>query len=493
MKHFSAREIAAAVNGELIGLGSEGPETPLTGGVVTDSREVTPGDIYVARRGERFDGITFAGAAVEAGAALVIAEQVPSLEGRPLPTVRVDDATVALGQLARANVEALRAAGDGALTVIGITGSAGKTTAKDLIADLLSSQGETIWPPNSYNNEVGVPLTALRAGEDTRFLVLEMGARSIGNLAYLTSLVRPDIGVELNVGSAHSGAFGSVENTARAKSELVESLIAGGTAVLNADDHRVAAMRDALQPGVRVTWFSTRGTLPQAAREGDEIVTASDAVSDASGRSAFTLELPGEEPQHVRLALLGEHHVYNALAAASAARACGVPAKTIATTLATSGAASRWRMELIDSPEGVTVINDAYNANPDSMRSALKTLAAMGRGDAENPPRRTFAVLGEMLDLGESSRQAHADLGELVVRLNITRTIAVGEGAKPIYTAANLEGSWGHEAAWVATIAEARDLLQAELQPGDLVLFKSSHDAGLRLLGDEIAGVTTAS
>ncbi|MCT1920653.1 UDP-N-acetylmuramoyl-tripeptide--D-alanyl-D-alanine ligase [Brevibacterium luteolum] len=482
MKSFSAGEVAAALKGSLYGVSED---TMLTGGVVTDSRDVGPGDIYVARRGEQTDGITFAPAAVEAGAMLVIAEAVPAVDGEHLPTLHVSDATAALGQLASLNVSALRESGE--LTVIAITGSAGKTTVKDLTSDLLLSVGETVWPPNSYNNEVGVPLTALRADETTRFLVLEMGARTIGNLSYLTSLIRPDIAVELNVGSAHSGVFGSVENTARAKSELVESLTSGGWAVLNADDARVRAMHDVLAPGVNTLWFSSN-----PGSEGAPVVRAGDIESHASGRTSFQLQLPDEEPLPVELALLGEHHVDNALAAAAVAHLCGVESRTIATTLGTSGAASRWRMELIDSPSGVTVLNDAYNANPDSMAAALKTLAAMGRGDDETPPRRTVAVLGEMLELGEDSVTAHDTVGRQAVRLNISRTIAVGEGARPIYQAAHLEGSWGNEAVWVATVAEARDLLNAELQPGDIVLFKSSRDAGLRYLGDEIAGISGA-
>ncbi|MCQ9367024.1 UDP-N-acetylmuramoyl-tripeptide--D-alanyl-D-alanine ligase [Brevibacterium sp. 91QC2O2] len=482
MKEFSALEIATAIGGQLHAIAGS---TPLSGGVVTDSREVTPGDIYVARKGENVDGIEFAPAARTAGAALIIAEAIPSVDGEILPSIVVSDATEALGRLARYNVTALREAGE--LTVVAITGSAGKTTVKDLVGDLLSAQGETIWPPNSFNNEVGVPLTALRATPDTRFLVLEMGARSIGNLAYLTSLIRPDIAVELNVGSAHAGVFGSIENTARAKSELVASLIAGGTAVLNADDQRVAAMTSVLAEGVETAWFSTSGVTDKT-----PLIWAEDVTTHASGRTSFTLHLPQEEPAAVELALLGSHHVANALAAASVAWLCGVGARTIVSTLSTSGAASRWRMELVDNPNGVTVLNDAYNANPESMRAALKTLAAMGRGDEDNPPRRTIAVLGEMLELGDESRQAHSDIGELVVRLNISKTIAVGDGAKPIYQSANLEGSWGSEAAWVPTVTEAREMLQHELKAGDIVLFKSSRDAGLRFLGDEISGVSGA-
>ncbi|GAA4285271.1 UDP-N-acetylmuramoyl-tripeptide--D-alanyl-D-alanine ligase [Brevibacterium daeguense] len=482
MKQFAAHEVATALKGELYGIS---PDTLLTGGVVTDSREVQPGDVFVARRGETADGLDYAPAAIEAGASLIIAEAVPTVDGEHLPSLHVADATVALGQLARLSVEALRETGE--LTVIAITGSAGKTTVKDLTGDLLAGHAETVWPPNSYNNEVGVPLTALRASETTRFLVLEMGARSIGNLSYLTSLVRPDIAVELGVGTAHSGVFGSLENTARAKAELVESLVEGGWAVLNADDHRVAAMQEVLAAGVSTLWFSR-----EAEPEREPAVRASGIQAHASGRTSFTLHLPDAEPAPVELALLGEHHVANALAAAAVAHLCGIPARSIVTTLATSGAASRWRMELIDSPSGITVLNDAYNANPDSMRASLKTLAAMGRGDDTTGPRRTFAVLGEMLELGEDSVEAHDSIGRLVVRLNIGRTIVVGEGAKPIFQAANLEGSWGNEAAWVPSIAEARELLQAELQPGDIVLFKSSRDAGLRYLGDEIAGVSGA-
>ncbi|MDN6747664.1 MAG: UDP-N-acetylmuramoyl-tripeptide--D-alanyl-D-alanine ligase, partial [Brevibacterium sp.] len=303
-------------------------------------------------------------------------------------------------------------------------------------------------------------------------------------------LVRPDVAVELAVGTAHSGVFGSIENTARAKAELVESLTTGSVAILNADDSRVAKMRDVLSPEVDTLWFSQRESLPEWVGSEDSVVRGTSVTTDSSGHAAFTLNLPGEELRDVRLALIGEHHVGNALAAAAIAHACGVGVKSIVTTLSTSSAASRWRMELIDSPSGVTVLNDAYNANPESMRASLKTLASMGRGDEDSRPRRTFAVLGEMLELGDESISAHSDIGELVVRLNITRTIVVGEGAKPIFNAANLEGSWGNEAAWVATASEAKDLLSAELAPGDIVLFKSSRDAGLRYLGDEVAGVS---
>src|SRR5699024_1622264 len=233
---------------------------------------------------------------------------------------------------------------------------------------------ETVWPPNSYNNEVGVPLPALRAVESTRFLALAVGARSIGNLPHLTNRLRPHIAVDLAGGTAHSALLRSIEHTARAKAELVESLTAGSTAVLNADDPRVAGMRDVLAAEVETLWFSQRESLPEWVGQTDAIVRGTGVSTDASGHPTFTLSLPGEEPQDVRLALIGDHHVGNALAAAAIAHACGVGMKPIVTTLSTSSAASRWRMELIDSPSGVTVLNDAYNANPESMRASLKTL-----------------------------------------------------------------------------------------------------------------------
>lgn len=461
------------------------PELRVAGPVVTDSREIIEGAVFVARRGESLDGHDFAIAAVEAGAALVIGEhEVSGPEGR-IPMVVVDDATVGLAALAKLNVESLRADGD--LQVVAITGSAGKTTVKDLTASLLAGRGETIAPYNSYNGEVGAPLTALRAGTDTRFLVLEMGARRRGNLKYLTDYMRPDISVVLNVGSAHSGIFGGPDAIAATKGELVDALRPGGTAVLNQDDDRVRAMASRAGDGVSIVWF----TADESVTAIGPTVSASAVTTDANGRSSFDLTLPGEASAPVTLSLLGEHHVPNALAAAAIAWKFGVPPESIPVVLSTASAASRWRMELIDAPGGFTVLNDAYNANPESMRAALKTLAVMGRGDDATPARRTWAVLGEMLELGDESVEAHDSIGRLVVRLNISKLIAVGEGARAIYQAAAHEGSWGDEAAWVPDAESAAALLEEGLRPGDLVLFKSSRDAGLRYLGDEIAGVVS--
>ncbi|GAB3567506.1 UDP-N-acetylmuramoyl-tripeptide--D-alanyl-D-alanine ligase [Spelaeicoccus albus] len=461
------------------------PEMRVGGPVVTDSREITEGSIFVARRGESLDGHDFAISAIDAGAALVIGEHEVSGPAGRIPMIVVDDATVGLAALAQLNLTSLRSEGD--LQVVAITGSAGKTTVKDLTASLLAGSGETIAPYNSYNGEVGAPLTALRADTGTRFLVLEMGARHRGNLKYLTDYMRPDISVVLNVGSAHSGVFGGPEAIAATKGELVDALEPGGTAILNYDDDRVRAMASRAREGVSIVWF----TSDDKAVATGPTVTGSSIATDANGRSSFDLTLPGEESVPVTLSLLGEHHVPNALAAAAIAWKFGIEPKSIPVVLSTASAASRWRMELIDAPGGYSVLNDAYNANPESMRAALKTLAVMGRGDDETPARRTWAVLGEMLELGDDSVAAHDSIGRLVVRLNISKLIAVGEGARAIYQAAAHEGSWGDEAAWVPDIESAHALLEEGLRPGDLVLFKSSRDAGLRYLGDEIAGVVS--
>ncbi len=238
---FTAAEIADITNGRLA---AEPGITP--GSVVTDSREATPGSLYVAKPGETADGHDFVAAAFERGAVLALVEHdVADDAGRTYPAVVVEDSVLAMGALAAEAVRRIRAgrAADGEpLTVIGITGSAGKTTTKDLLAGILAAEGDTVAPQGSYNGEVGVPLTVFKAGLDTRYLVIEMGATGIGHISYLADMVRPDIGVVLGVGTAHAGEFGGVENIALAKGELVEALPAGGTAVLNLDDARVAAM-----------------------------------------------------------------------------------------------------------------------------------------------------------------------------------------------------------------------------------------------------------
>ncbi|YCH09457.1 UDP-N-acetylmuramoyl-tripeptide--D-alanyl-D-alanine ligase [Arthrobacter sp. alpha11c] len=469
---LTAAEIAHITHGRLTGDGDIAPTS-----VVTDSREATPGSMYVAKPGEHADGHDFVDAAFERGAVLVLAERdVTDVDGKPYPAVVVDDAVLAMGALAAEAVRRIRSArkerGE-EFTVIGITGSAGKTTTKDLLAGVLSQAGPTVAPRGSYNGEVGVPLTVFAADTDTRFLVIEMGATGIGHIKYLVGMVQPDIGVVLVVGTAHAGEFGGVENIATAKGELVEGLSEHGTAVLNLDDGRVAAMKNRTR--AKVLGFS-------ASPATNEDVEARNVVVNAEGHPEFDLVLPDGGPSvRVRSRLIGGHHVTNLLAAAAAAFAAGIPAADIASSLSSQSAASRWRMERTERADGVTIINDAYNANPESMRAALRTLADLGQG------RRTWAVLGAMLELGEDSIREHTAVGTQVVRLNISRLVVVGREARALYISAIQEGSWGDECSFTETAEEAYELLQRELQPGDLVLFKSSNGVGLRHLGDRIA------
>ncbi|TPV48402.1 UDP-N-acetylmuramoyl-tripeptide--D-alanyl-D-alanine ligase [Pseudarthrobacter phenanthrenivorans] len=469
---FTAAEIADITNGRL---DAEPGITPLS--VVTDSREATQGSLYVAKPGENADGHDFVGSAFAAGATLALVEHpVLSPDGTPYPSVLVPDAVLAMGKLAAESVRRIRAAraeSNDELTVIGITGSAGKTTTKDLLAGILSAHGTTVAPKGSYNGEIGVPLTVFTAGTDTRYLVIEMGATGIGHISYLVDMVKPDIGVVLAVGTAHAGEFGGVENIAQAKGELVEGLAASGTAIINLDDERVAAMQ--ARTSASVLGFTAEGR-PGAA------VQALNADTNAEGNPEFDLLLPGgDTPHHVSSRLIGAHHTGNLLAAAAAAWAAGVSGEDIAAALSSQAAASRWRMERTERADGVTIINDAYNANPESMRAALRTLADLGQG------RRTWAVLGAMLELGEDSIREHTAVGTQVVRLNISRLVVVGREARALYVSAVQEGSWGDECIFAEDAEEAYELLSAELEPGDLVLFKSSNSVGLRHLGDRIA------
>ena len=473
MIEFSAAEIAALTGGALIGAD---PALTVTS-AATDSRESGPGSLFVAKPGEESDGHLFVGAAFERGAVLALAErEVTGPDGVPFASVVVPDAVLAMGALAAETVRRLRANGE--LTVIGITGSAGKTTTKDLLAGVLAAKGPTVAPRGSYNGEVGVPLTVFEADWDTRYLVIEMGATKPGHIAYLASLVQPDVGVVLGVGSAHAGEFGGVENIARAKGELFEALTPGGTAVANADDERVLAMQGRTRAGVAFFTASDDFTA-----DGAPVVRARNSTTTADGNPSFTLRFPDGSEHDIVSPLLGLHHTTNLLAAATVAYEVGCAPADIASSLRTQGAASRWRMERTERADGVTVINDAYNANPESMRAALRTLAELGR----TGHRRTWAVLGEMLELGDRSIEEHDLLGRVAVRLNISKLVCVGPNTRALFNGAVLEGSWGSEAVHVDDVAAAERMLAAELAPGDIVLLKSSNGAGLRFLGDRIA------
>jgi UDP-N-acetylmuramoyl-tripeptide--D-alanyl-D-alanine ligase len=480
MIELTAAQVAAATGGRL----HADPDVTVTGAVTIDSRDAGPGTLFVALPGERVDGHDFAAGAVEAGAALVLAAR--ELDG--LPTVVVDDPQAALGELARHVLATVRDAADGAeaLKVVAVTGSVGKTTTKDLLGQLLTPEAggsdAIIVPKGSFNNEIGLPLTVLRVTAATRYLVLEMGADRVGNIAYLTRIAPPDVGVVLAVGVAHVGHFGSVEAIAKTKAEMVTGVVDGGSVVLNADDLRVAAMASQVASGTTVQTF---GTIPSAD------VRAEDISVDGAGRASFTLRVAragqaGEQRADVALQLVGPHHVSNALAAATVALRLGVPVADVAKRLSSATALSPHRMAVTERPDGVTVIDDAYNANPDSMKAALRALAVMsGR------TRRSVAVLGAMLELGDGSRAAHDEIGRLVVRLNIKQLIVVGDEAYHIHEGAMQEGSWGSESIFVPDLDAARAMLDESLEPGDVVLVKSSLGAGLAELGDHLSMVKT--
>ncbi|MDX6254507.1 MAG: UDP-N-acetylmuramoyl-tripeptide--D-alanyl-D-alanine ligase [Frankiales bacterium] len=447
-------QVAAAVGGVV----ADGSGDAVVTSVTIDSRTAGPGSLFAALTGEHVDGHVYA---ASAGAAGVLA-------ARPVgvPAVVVPDVTAALGLLAHAVLAALPD-----VTVVGITGSSGKTTTKDLLAGLLEPQGPTVAPIGSYNNEIGHPLTVLRADESTRFLVLEYSARGPGHIAYLCGIARPDVAVELNVGVAHLGEFGSREAIAAAKAELVLALLPDGVAVLNADDPKVAAMADLVGDARVVTY----GTAGQVRAEG---------LRFEAGRARFTLVTPvGEAP--VRLGLYGSHMASNALAAAAVAVELGVPVAEIADRLSAAVPRSRWRMEVAERADGVTVVNDSYNANPESVRAALETLVSLA-GE-----RRSWAVLGEMAELGAVSADAHVQIGALARQLGVSRLVAVGKAAAALHTGAVSVGADHQQSVVAPHLPAALALLHAELAPGDVVLVKGSRSAGLdKLAADLLADVT---
>lgn len=436
-------EIATMVGGKAVGDSC----VTVTAPAVLDSRRAEPGGLFVAFAGEHADGHDYAEQAGRAGAVAVLGSR-PT----PLPTVVVADIRSALQRLAAGVVARLRHG----VTVVGVTGSQGKTGTKDLLAAVLSGAGPTVATTGSLNNELGVPLTMLRARATTRFLVLEMGARHVGDIAELTGLVAPDIAVVLNAGVAHLGEFGSRAALARTKSELVRGLATGGTAVLNADDPRVAAMR-ALTDGPVVTFgHSARAD-----------VRVLDLALDRLGRASCTLRTAAASA-HLTLPLIGAHQALNASAAAAAAVAAGLPLGLAIGGLATA-ALSPWRMEPRGLACGATLLNDSYNANPDSARAALDALLAV-------EGRRRIAVLGEMRELGDASAAEHRAVGAYAAA-RADLVAAVGQAARPIADGA------GGRAVVLADNGAAVDWLRDRLTDGDVVLVKASRGARL----DEVA------
>ncbi len=455
---MSLQQVAAAVGGPV-----QGAETDsVIRSVVTDSRQGCPGGLFVAVVGETHDGHDHVAAALTAGC-------VAAVVSRPVagPHILVDDTVVAAGRLARAVIDATDA-----LQVVALTGSSGKTSTKDLLRVVLSHFGPTIAPQGSFNNELGLPRTIFEVTDRTRYLVAEMGARGIGHIQYLCGIAPPDVSLFLNVGQAHLSEFGSQEAIARAKSEILAALPAEGVAVLNADDARVMATAGRA-PGQVVTFGQSPSATVRITR-----------LELEDGRPVVTVAYEGDS---VRISpqVYGEHQAYNIAAAVAGAVALGLDFAEAARSLDGVQLDSRWRMEVAESADGITVINDAYNANPESMAAGLRALAAIGRG------RRTWAVLGEMREIGPTSAAEHDAIGRLCVRLNISRLIAVGPGAKPIHMGAAHEGSWGNESVAVSTLDDAIEILERDAVAGDVVLVKASRAIGLERVAQALLGEAT--
>ncbi len=464
---LSLAEVAHLVDGVVVAAAGPGPRDAATaetvtvsGDVVTDARECVAGSLYVARVGEHADGLDYVPQAVAGGCVAVLATR-PAGE---LPTVLVPDVQRAFAALAAGVLRRLPG-----VKVVAVTGSSGKTSTKDLLAQVLAGYGATVATAQSFNGEVGVPLTVLRADRSTRYLITEMGARGAGHIEYLTGIAPPGVAVVLNVGSAHLGEFGSVQAIASAKGELVAALRPDGLAVLNGDD-----------PLVRAMAARTPGRVVLVGRCADADVRAEQVRLDADARATFSLAADGQRAR-VRLALHGEHQVANVLAVVAVGLEVGMSLTDVVAAVEAARPTSRWRMDVTDRPDGVRIVNDAYNANPESVRAALSALAAMGAG------RRTWAVLGEMRELGPQSGAEHDAVGRLTVQLDIARLLAVGPGARSVQAGAVRGGAREERAGYVPDTEEAYELLSDQLRPGDVVLLKSSRDAGLRYLGDRLA------
>ncbi len=473
---YDAQWVATATGGRLVG-----PNNRIVGSVETDSRECGPGSLYVARRGENTDGHRFIASAYNSGAVAAIVETpIASTEAgddnrraaENISQIVVGDATVALGDLAAAHLRELRTAGQ--IRVVGITGSAGKTTTKDLLGQILGSQAPTVFPQLSYNNEVGCPLTILRADCETKFLVLEMGASGVGHLRYLTDIAPLDVAVVLMVGRAHLGGFGSETNLGNAKQELVEGLLPSGVAVLNADDPRVLAMLS-VAPGPALL-FSANAENPAQLR-------AESVALDEAGRPQFTAKL-GRTALQILPGLVGEHQVSNILAALGAAVALGVDLGEAVESMADSTLLSPHRMDVQrdrswHGKDQLTVIDDSYNANPDSMGAGLRAARAIaGNG-------RLVAILGEMLELGPQSQSMHAEVGAHANKAQVDVLVGVGQATAAISKALPAET----EIHATEHPDEVISLLPEIIESGDTLFLKGSWGSGVWNVADAVLSV----
>lgn len=423
----------------------------ISGDFVFDSRLASKGSVFIALKGEKRDGHDYVTSAIANGAALSIVTK--EISGNQIIVKDVLEAIARLARYLRGELTQLK--------VVAITGSQGKTTTKDMLNSILSEHGETIAPVGSYNNEIGVPITLLRCNENTKFVILEMGARHEGDIARLTELASPDVGVVLKVGTAHLGEFGSREAIARTKGELIRGLKASAVAILGTYDEFTPKMADSLLN--RKLTFGESSTCS---------VRAAD-IEIHGGFPAFDLVTP-EGREHVELQVLGMHQISNALAAAAAAIALGVSTREIAAALSTHQSVSKWRMELLEL-DGLTLINDSYNANPESMAAALKTLTLLTQERGGN----SWAFLGKMHELGKDSEQMHREVGVLAEELGIDHLIAIGQRDL-------IQGVTGKTTTHFFEAPEKALEMLKELTPGDVVLVKASRAEHLEVIAEKI-------
>jgi UDP-N-acetylmuramoyl-tripeptide--D-alanyl-D-alanine ligase len=450
MNSMMASQIAQVMGGSL-----SGEDILVTAAPSLKSSEVVQGGIFLAIQGERVDGHDFVEDAFSHGAVLAITTR--PVAHRHILVKDVTDALTLLARFARSELKDL--------TVIGITGSQGKTTTKDLLRHMLSHQGETIAPAGNYNNELGVPLTLLACSSTTKYAVVEMGARHTGDIAHLASIAQPDIAVVLRVGMAHVGEFGSIEAIAKTKSELISSLSSTGIAILGQYDPYTKAMKS-LHDG-RTIAFGTNHSDDVRATE----------IEMREGRPHFDLVTPAGRAA-VGLRIVGEHQISNALACAAVGTALGFSIDSIATALSTALTESKWRMEIHEFSE-VLLINDSYNASPDAVEAALRTLILF----AQERGGRAWAFLGKMGELGESSALAHQQVGTLAYQMGIDHLVCVD--APEYQPAQNVEGQTN---LLLCDRSGARAIAE-QIEPGDVILVKASRSERFEILAEEIEEV----
>lgn len=460
---MNLKEISAAIEAEVK---YADLESRVTGKVVIDSRKVSPGDLFIAIKGENVDGHDFAAQAIKQGAVAVILSKelpgVPSLivTAGNINSKEVDQPTViALGKLAKYLLQRLPN-----LWKIAVTGSSGKTTTKDLLAELGKLVGPTVAPIGSYNNEIGLPQTVLECDENTKVLILEMGARQVGNIKHLCEIAKPDTSIILNIGTAHAEIFTSPEKIFQAKSEIIECLSSADVAILNHEDPQF-------------NQHKTKAKIISFGLPGSQ-VSAKNVILNENAQAQYELEYDGKNSV-VSLKLIGAHQVSNSLAAAAAFLQKGIAIEDVSKVLSNATPKSKWRLQIEKSKNNVTIINDVYNANPESTKSAIRTLKQIGEG------KNTFVILGEMRELGNLSKQLHEDVAELIHELDIKNTLVIGNGAKPIYDYL-LKHEYSGKLIFVEGIDSALVKAKEIIRANDVVLVKASRSIGLERVANAI-------